>query len=207
MVETDITLVFHNQGLRSYIEVDLCAQCPRQDDKGCCGFYSPVFYPTDLVYLYLHQPDLLKYIFSLEHLTILDASVTVNNTIEGDSYRCRFHSKDQGCILTQPLRESVCRHFVCDGIGWMREESLQDWRDFFERLTDYEIETNNLWTAILTEMGITLRKPELRERFFAELLKLYEDNQANLPEFIHSMPGEDTRTLRRPLRFGNDWIL
>jgi len=205
--EAEITLVFHNQGLRSYIEVDLCARCPRQDDKGCCGFYSPVFYPTDLVYMYLHQPDLLGYIFALEHLTILDASVTVNNVIEGRGYRCRFHSQDQGCILPQSLRESVCRHFVCAGIGWTEEASLQDWREFFDRLTDYEIETNNAWTETLTGMGITLRRPELRERFFTELVKLYEQDQKHPPGFIQAMPREDTRTLRRPLKFGTDWVL
>lgn len=206
-MDTDITLVFHNLGLRSYIEVDLCTQCPRQDDKGCCGFYSPVFYPTDLAYLYLHEPELLEYIFSLDHLTVLDASVTVNNIIEGPSYRCRFHSKEQGCILPQHLRESVCRHFVCAGIGWTEEESLKDWRIFFERLTDYEIEINNQWAAILASMGITLRNPDLRERFFAELVKLYQEISDNLPEFINSMPGQDTRTLRRSLRFGPEWIL
>lgn len=206
-MEVDITLVFHNQGLRSYIEVDLCTQCPRQDDKGCCGFYSPVFYPTDLAYLYVNEPQLLEYIFSLEHLTVLDASVTVNNIIEGPSYRCRFHSKEQGCILAQHLRESVCRHFVCAGVGWTEEDSLQDWRIFFERLTDYEIEINNQWADVLASMGITLRNPDLRERFFTELVKLYQDNLDKVPEFIKAMPEKETRTLRRSLRFGPEWIL
>ncbi|HRY12126.1 MAG TPA: hypothetical protein P5309_01020 [Syntrophomonadaceae bacterium] len=206
-METEITLVFHNLGLRSFIEVDLCARCPRQDDKGCCGFYSPVFYPTDLVYLYINEPDLLRHIFSLDHLTILDASVTVNNVIDGESYRCRFHSQAGGCTLPQHLRESVCRHFVCAGIGWMEEDSLQDWRRFFDDLTDYEIETNNRWSEILANLGITLRRPELRDRFFSELVKLYRDNLDNLPDFIKSMPEEETRTLRRSLVFGTEWIL
>lgn len=206
-MEKVITLVFHNQGLRSYIEVDLCAQCPRQDDKGCCGFYSPVFYPTDLAYLLLNEPDLLNYIFSLDHLTILDASVTVNNTIEGSSYRCRFHSKENGCILSQHLRESICRHFVCSGIGWQEEDSMQDWRDFFDKLTDYEIEVNNHWAEILKEKGLTLRDPSLRERFFDELSNLYEEGFKNLPDFVTTMPERDTRSLTRPLKFGPDWIL
>ena len=206
-MEKDITIIFHNRGLRSYIEVDLCAECPRQDDKGCCGYYSPIFYPTDLAYLLVHQPELLDYIFSLDHLTILDASVTVNSTIEGSSYRCRFHSKETGCILTQSLRESICRHFVCSGIGWWEDEALQDWYAFFNKLTDYEIELNHRWSECLKEQGLSLRDTSLRERFFTELRRLYAQDISPPPDFITVMPREDTRTLKRSLRFGADWIL
>lgn len=206
-MDKEVTLTFHNQGLRSYIEVDLCAECPRQDDKGCCGFYSPIFYPTDLVYLHINKPELLEYIFSLEHLTILDASVTVNNTIEGSGYRCRFHSKETGCILAQPWRESICRHFVCAGIGWNQEESLQDWREFFDKLTDYEIALNNNWAEVLKQKGLTLRDPVLHPRIFDELLKLYHEVCGNLPGFIKSMPEIETRTIISSLQFGADWIL
>jgi len=202
-----INIVFHNRGLRSFIEVDLCAECPRQDDKGCCGFYSPVFYPTDLGYLLLEQPDLLEYIFKLDHLTILDASVTVNNVIEGNSYRCKFHHKDGGCLLTQTLRESICRHFVCSGIGWWEEESLQDWRHFFDKLSNYEIELNNEWAAILKGQGLTLRDPTLRPQFFDEILKLYQQELKVLPEFISLMPEKDSRLLDRNLSFGEEWTL
>ncbi|PKM75821.1 MAG: hypothetical protein CVU90_15590 [Firmicutes bacterium HGW-Firmicutes-15] len=206
-MEKEITLVFHNRGLRSFIEVDLCAECPRQDDKGCCGFYSPVFYPTDLAFLLLNKPDLLDYIFTLDHLTILDASITVNNMIEGNSYRCKFHSKDGGCLLTQTLRESICRHFVCSGIGWWEEESMQDWHKFFEKLSSYEIELNNEWASILKGQGLTLRDPTLRPQFFDELKKLYNKELNVPPDFITLMPEKDSRSLTRPLSFGVDWIL
>jgi hypothetical protein len=206
-MKKDITLIFHNQGLRSFIEVDLCAQCPRQDDKGCCGFYSPVFYPTDLAYLLLTKPDLLDYIFQLDHLTILDASITVNNIIEGNSYRCKFHSKDSGCLLNQTLRESICRHFVCPGIGWEEEANMQDWREFFDKLSDYEINLNNQWSALLKEQGLTLRDPNLRPQFWAELQKLYLKELNLLPDFIRLMPEQDSRSLTRQLHFGADWIL
>ncbi len=89
----------------------------------------------------------------------------------------------------------------------MEEEGLQDWRDFFENLTEYEIETNNRWSEILAAMGITLRKPDLRDRFFSELAKLYQENLDNLPDFMKSMPKEEVRTLRRSLNFGTAWIL
>ena len=206
-MEKDIQIIFHNRGLRSYIEVDLCAECPRQDDKGCCGYYSPVFYPTDLGYLYLNQPHLLDHIFSLDHLTVLDASVTVNNVIDGDSYRCKFHRKEGGCFLSQSSRESICRHFVCSGIGWWEEESIQDWRTFFDKLTDHEIEINNRWAEILKEQGLTLREPAQRERIFNELGKMYQEETGRIADFINRMPVKECRTLNRPLRFGSDWQL
>ena len=206
-MDKEITLVFHNRGLRSYIEVDLCRECPRQDDKGCCGYYSPIFYPTDMAYLLEHNPELLDYIFSLEHLTVLDASVTVNSTIEGTSYRCRFHSREGGCILGQSMRESVCRHFVCAGIGWWEDENLQDWRDFFVKLTDYEIQLNTLWADKLQEQGLSLRNPELRSRIWAELHEWYLQAIRELPDFIAAMPDDAVHTVKRPLKFGPDWIL
>jgi len=206
-MDKEITLVFHNQGLRSYIEVDLCRECPRQDDKGCCGYYSPVFYLTDIAYLLEHNIELLENILSLERLTVLDASVTVNNTIEGASYRCRFHSKEGGCLLTQLMRESICRHFVCAGIGWWELEQLQAWRDFFAQLTEYEIELNNLWAEKLHILGLSLRDPLLRPRIWAEIRKLYRQAQDQQPLFIGEMPVTATYTIKRPLKFGADWIL
>ncbi len=206
-MEKDIEIIFHNRGLRSYIEVDLCAECPRQDDKGCCGYYSPVFYPTDLGYLYLTQPDLLDHIFALEHLTILDASVTVNNVIDGDSYRCKFHRKEGGCFLSQSSRESICRHFVCPGIGWWLDEQMQDWWDFFDELSSYEIQLNNSWAAMLSEMGLSLRNPAERETIYKELGRLYQEELARVPDAIPQMPAMESKTLRRTIRFGADWQL
>lgn len=203
----EIEIIFHNRGLRSFIEVDLCRECPRQDDKGCCGHYSPIFYPTDLVYLLIKQPDLIDYIFNLDRLTILDASVTVNNTIEGESYRCRFHNKESGCLLPQHLRESVCRHFVCLGIGWESEPELKHWREFFIRLTDLEIELNNRWAAELKARGLTLRDPSLRKPLLKELHRLYKRDLAKMPEFITAMPAQASYRLVRPLQYKQEWIL
>jgi len=203
----DIKIVFHNQGLRSYIEVDLCRECPRQDDKGCCGFYSPVFYASDLVYLLKHRPELIDYIFSIDNITVLDASVTVNNSIDGDSYRCHFHRKDGGCLLDQNLRESVCRHFVCPGIAWEKEPKLRPWKDFFARLTDYEIELNNRIAALLQEKGLTLRNEEKRGQFWNELQALFELETAVIPEFFSQLPAKETVSVKRAINYGRDWPL
>src|SRR5690606_21028372 len=96
----EINLVFHRRGLRSFIEVDLCADCPRRDHKGCCGHYSPVFYLTDLYFIAKQRPQLIDYIAELPFLTVLDASITVNSIPDKDgSSRCQFHSLEKGCLL------------------------------------------------------------------------------------------------------------
>lgn len=206
-MEKEITLVFHNQGLRSYIEVDLCAECPRQDSKGCCGFYSPVFYTTDLAYLSIHQPEIIEQIFELEHLTILDHSITVNNVPDGESYRCKFHSINGGCLLSQILRESICRHFVCSGISWWEEEEMAAWKNFFEQLTDYEIELNQRLAESLQAKGLTLRDPALRNEYMHVLLDNYLLATQTVPDFISNMPNHAIFTIHRQLSFGQDWKL
>jgi len=203
----NITLTFHNKGLRSYIELDLCAKCPRQDNKGCCGYYSPVFYPLDLAFLYLNQREVIDYVFSLPNITVLDTSVTINSTIEGESYRCRFHSKETGCLLPQHLRESVCRIFVCPGVGWWEESSLKRWLLFFEQLNEYEINLNQYLSTRLLEKGLSLRRTQQREEFLAELIPLYQEVIAETPDFFNSVPPTETVRIQRPIFYKKDWIL
>ncbi|MEN6391924.1 MAG: hypothetical protein ABFD04_16025 [Syntrophomonas sp.] len=203
----EIRLVFHNRGLRSYIEVDLCYECPRQDQKGCCAFYSPVFYASDFVYWLKNQPDLINYLFSLPHLTVLDASVTLNNVIDGNSYRCRFHTKESGCLLTQQNRESICRHFVCPGISWEKEPSLAHWRVFFESLSDYEIKLNNQLADILKERNLSLRNRAQRSEIFALLPAEFAHLTKNPPHFFSSCPEREEAVIVRPVSYGEEWPL
>lgn len=202
-----LELTFHNLGLRSYIELDLCNECPRQDGKGCCGYYSPVFYPSDFAYLLQHQPEILDYIFSLDNLTILDASLTVNSRPEGQSYRCSFHSDSGGCLLSQELRESVCRHFVCPAIAWEKEDKLAHWKDFFATLSDYEIELNNRIAASLKEKDLSLRDEKRRAEFLAELLTLFKQETATQAPFLMKCPPLEKHSLYRELSYGTDWPL
>jgi len=206
-VETKVQLVFHNNGLRSYIEVDLCARCPRQDDKGCCGFYSPVFYATDLVYLLHNQPQLLEEIFQMDCITVLDASVTINQQPDRDSYRCRFHSRQGGCLLPQHLRESVCRHFVCPGIGWENHPELQKWKKFFEQLADYEIQLNNGAAEYIKTKGLTLRSPADRQQVIRAMEEYLHQQTQTLPAFFEEVPAEETAVISCQLRFGKEWTL
>lgn len=206
-MDKEINLIFYNLGLRTYIEVDLCGECPRQDDKGCCGHYSPVFYPTDLAYLYLNQTEIIAQIFAFDHLTVLDHSVTVNNVVDGDSYRCKFHSKNGGCLLEQTRRESICRHFVCPGIGWWEEPALQEWKDFMQLLTDYEISLNQLFSEALDVHGLSLRNSEQREEYFRVLIELFQKEAMHIPDFIKRMPAQQSFRIMRRLQFGKEWQL
>lgn len=206
-MEKTITMIFHNLGLRSYIEVDLCRECPREDDKGCCGYYSPIFYPCDFAYLLENHTDLLDHILHLPGLTILDYSLTVNNTPEGNSYRCRFHSKAGGCKLQQLQRESICRHFVCPGIDWEKEESLQPWKEFFISLADYENKINLTIGEKLAEKGLTLRDTNHHQQFFEQLLILFKKETAIKPDFFAALPLTEEVKLKRTLTFKADWPL
>lgn len=203
----EIELVFHNQGLRSYIEVDLCRECPRQDDKGCCGHYSPVFYPSDFAYLLQNHPNIMNYLMNIEDATVLDASLTINNSIDKDSYKCHFHRADGGCLLDQLQRESVCRHFVCPGIAWEEEAKIKHWKNFFSLLEDYEIELNRRIADTLKAKGLSLRDKEQRQRFFKELLNIYKEETRNLPGFFSSCKPLERFTIRRQIFFQQEWPL
>lgn len=203
----EVKLTFHNNGLRSYIDVDLCSQCPRQDDKGCCGYYSPVFYPSDFAYLIRHQPELLEEILSLSQITVLDASITVNHTVEDPGYRCYFHNTEGGCRLPQLMRESVCRHFVCPGIPWEQDEKFKHWKDFFSRLSDYEIELNNKISEQLKSERLSLRNRESRPLFFKRLLEIFDQETVIIPDFIDKLNKEESLSLVCEIKYGEDWIL
>ncbi|NLB88155.1 MAG: hypothetical protein GX790_02860 [Syntrophomonadaceae bacterium] len=206
-MQKEILITFYNQGLRSYIEVDLCRECPRQDNKGCCGYYSPIFYPTDFAYLLKVKPELIDYIFNLPDITVLDASVTINSSIDGNSYKCKFHTNDSGCLLDQNFRESICRHFVCPGINWTQEEELKPWQEFFDLLSDFEIDLNNKIADKLKKKGLNLRNPETRNKFFEELMNIFQEETQNLPDFFSKHPKQETFKITRTLKFGTEWPL
>ncbi len=207
-MDKEISLVFYRKGLRSFIGVDLCAECPRQDNKGCCGFYSPVFYPTDIHFIHREQPELLDYIRSRPRLTILDASVTVDRLPDGGGgFRCQFHNTQGGCYLPMQLRESICRHFVCPGINWEEEPALAIWKKYYDYLTDYEIALNNQVAEELAARGLSMRNPGDWDAILP-LIHALIDSSGDCDRDWRDRLGEmESFTLRRRLSFGTDWRL
>lgn len=204
----DINLVFVRQGLRSYISVDLCRECPRQDNKGCCGHYSPVFYPADLFFIRRERPDLIEYIKGLPRLTILDFSITVDRLPDGDDlFRCQFHDPQQGCLLPVELRESVCRHFVCPGIGWWEEDNLAEWNNYFHHLADYEIALNNHIGAEMEKRGLSLRNPDDWDNIFTLIDELMQEALSRREAWGNHLPERESVWIKRRLTFGADWKL
>ncbi|MGI6549972.1 MAG: hypothetical protein ACOX4Q_08035 [Syntrophomonadales bacterium] len=203
-----INLVFHRRGLRSFIEVDLCADCPRRDNKGCCGYYSPVFYPTDLFFINRERPELIDYIAKLPNLTVLDASITVNSVPEGDgSLHCQFHSTQKGCLLPMELRESVCRHFVCPGIAWRQEDKLVHWKEYFDHLEEYEIQLNNYLALRLSQENLSLRNPGNWSSILSSLDSIMAEvlSKEDLPG--SHLPKQESASIIRPVCYGSEWPL
>ncbi|MGE5415795.1 MAG: hypothetical protein ACM3UZ_03385 [Acidobacteriota bacterium] len=207
-MQSEIKLVFHKKALRSYIEVDLCRDCPRQDDKGCCGYYSPVFYPTDLAYIARKKPELINYITDLPRLTVLDASITVNSVPEGpNAFHCQFHTRDKGCLLDMELRESVCRHFVCPGIGWWQEPELELWKNYFDEIADFEIDLNNQLATRLKSEGLSLRSRSDWDTIIKNLLSWIDFGLYESAKLGKDLPLTESFSIKRDLLFGSDWIL
>lgn len=203
----NVQLTFRFRGLRSYIDLDLCARCPRQDQKGCCGHYSPVFYLLDLAYLYIEEPELIEFIFSLPRLTVLDHSVTVNKVPDGEGFICPMLDKKGGCRLPQIRRESVCRHFICQGVNWQEQPALKSWADFFERLGDLEIAINQEWAGRLQESGLTLRNPSHRDQICSRAAEYLADLLADPPPLVQGADYDQEFTLLISVDPEAEWIL
>lgn len=207
-MQKDVTLVFHRQGLRSWIEVDLCPDCPRMDGKGCCGYYSPVFYLTDLVWISHRDPGFLDRLFDLPRLTVLDFSITVNSLPDvDDSFRCQFHSTQRGCLLPLDLRESVCRIFVCPGIAWWNDQALKDWKKYFDDLEKFEIALNNKVAQESLRHGWSLRRAEHRKNIIYLSKSLIDLNLYREVPFGLDLPRRQEAKLAIELAFGNQWPL
>lgn len=180
----NVHMIFRYRGLRSYIDLDLCARCPRLDQKGCCGHYSPVFYLLDLAYLHKYQPELLELVFSMPRLTVLDHSVTINKIPDTEGFICPMLDKSSGCRLPQSHRESVCRHFICGGVGWNKRPEMRKWADFFEQLGDLEIAINNEWAERISASGLSLRNSKDRPAIYEKAASYLEELLKNPPPLL-----------------------
>lgn len=202
-----VHLIYRYRGLRSYIDLDLCAECPRADRKGCCGHYSPVFYLLDLAFLYREDPALIELLFSMPSLTILDYSVTVNKIPDESGFICPMLDKASGCRLEQMQRESICRHFICCGVPWRSEAALEKWATFFDALNDYEITLNDQWSELLAQRGLSLRNTRDREIIYELVRDYLDDLLACPPDLIAGGPRDESYTLPITIDLDREWIL
>jgi hypothetical protein len=84
---------------------------------------------------------------------------------------------------------------------------MQNWRNFFDELSSYEIQLNNHWAELLKEKGLSLRNHAQRGTIFQELGRMYQEELAMAPDFIKQMPAVESNTLQRTIRLGADWQL
>ena len=201
--ERTFEIIFHNWGLRSWIECTLCWNCPRGDNKGCC-YYNPTFYPLDFVYIMEKKPELIEDIFSRRRITVMEKYVGVDRIEDADGdFRCQFHSLEGGCELPPDLRESVCREYVCPGCGVWEIEGAGKWKEFFERLGSFEQEINSFLSRSLELKGLTLKNNWAD--FIVEAGKVFREVWPDLPYWMKEYPAEEKFVVRRAVVYGKDW--
>lgn len=103
-----------NDPLRPSISTNLCAVCCRNKEKdsiqiGCCS-YEPEFCLFDLVYLYLHYPDIYHSV--LEKGQIIEGYNGIMVETKVGLNHCPF-ATNRGCILPKDAMTPLCRLYIC----------------------------------------------------------------------------------------------
>ena len=106
--------IFINDPLRPSISTNLCSVCYRNsksDSKriGCCT-YEPEFCLFDLVFLYLHYPDI--YELTMKNGQIIKGFNGIMIEMKAGLNYCPFVS-DMGCCLPKDALTPLCRLFIC----------------------------------------------------------------------------------------------
>jgi hypothetical protein len=199
-----ITLTFHNLGLRSWIECDLCSQCPLDKEKGCCS-YSPTYHVLDIAYIGYYYPELLIQIVNGPGVLIQDMWITVNSLQDRVSgKRCRFVSHT-GCLIPVKFRESVCRHFICPGIKIWEGNSLTKWQEFFQKVELTETEFNDYLRSMLKESGITLKTNfnKAVDLLVSKYMDLIEVEQQRFVKY----PSQEQVVIEREINLEEVWVV
>lgn len=105
---------FINDPLRPSICTNLCSVCYRNHKNersqiGCCS-YEPEFCLFDLVFLYLHYPDV--YDLTLKKGQIIKGFNGIMIEMKTGLNHCLF-SSDNGCVLPKDALTPLCRLFIC----------------------------------------------------------------------------------------------
>lgn len=103
-----------NDPLRPSVCTNLCSVCYRHNKYegkgiGCCS-YEPEFCLFDLVFLYLHYPDI--YEFTMNKGRIIKGYNGIMVEMKTGIEQCPFVS-DSGCVLPRDAMNPLCRLFIC----------------------------------------------------------------------------------------------
>ncbi len=103
-----------NDPLRPSVCTNLCAVCYRHTQYegkgiGCCS-YEPEFCLFDLVFLYLHYPDIYNYIMTKGQ--IIKGYNGIMIEMKTGLNQCPFIS-NSGCVLPRDAMTPLCRLYIC----------------------------------------------------------------------------------------------
>lgn len=188
-----VDVIFHNLGLRSWIECSMCASCPDSKGKGCCC-YKPLYMPADLAYLQQNQPEVLERVLAVRPLTMMETCFLVENYQgEDGTLFCRFHSRKGGCTLEVAEREYVCRRYVCEGVPIWDIPGTGEWQRFFGELERREAELNGILEKELKEAGASLNRDV--KHYLQVLQQAYDKIEDQGKTWFENMPVEGRFTL------------
>ncbi|HWJ02427.1 MAG TPA: hypothetical protein VNU93_02035 [Verrucomicrobiae bacterium] len=144
---------------------------------------------------------------------VLEENRLVVTSVEKEQGKtCRFHAAN-GCRLHPEMRDTVCRLYVCPGIGLWREAGLLPWQNFFGALVQQEYELQELMAGQLKGEGLTLAESTWQAVAFLTRLNpgllesdmtglLYNQRELSLAAFPPKLVKKITRQISR-----TDWVV
>ncbi|MDH7578774.1 MAG: hypothetical protein QHH75_13390 [Bacillota bacterium] len=193
-----IEVTFHNAGLRSSIECNMCSSCPRDRIRGCCKI-SPVFLLTDVgFFLNSNGISFLESLFESPYVEIGDDYLKVKAIKEVDArHYCRFHNQEIGCRIPIPHRNTVCRQFLCPEVSLWRDPKAKRWVSFWLHLQKEEILLNHTLALECEKNNCSLR---FQRNTCLELIKnLYQKLNSRLEPYFRSYPVTEVLLMAPPL--------
>ena len=146
-----------NDPLRPSICTNLCSVCYRNNKNkskskriGCCS-YEPEFCLFDLVFLYLHYPDI--YELTLRKGQIIKGYNGIMIEMKAGLNHCPFAS-DSGCVLPKDAMTPLCRLFICREAAIFGPPIIEEKFDEYYLSKEYDL-NNFLNTKLIYDEGFT----------------------------------------------------
>ncbi|MGI6120657.1 MAG: hypothetical protein ACOYIB_08895 [Desulfosporosinus sp.] len=171
-----------NDPLRPSVCTNLCVVCYRNNAHskkiGCCS-YEPEFCLFDLVFLYLHYPEIYKYVLKKGRIikgyngTMVEMKTGLN--------QCPFIS-DTGCVLPRDAMTPLCRLYICREAAIFGPAIIQERFDEYFSSKEYNLNiflnSKFIYDTSLTSSGLNNYIMELTPTISA---MLDEINRINPP--------------------------